>query len=259
MIQTQKENSNSNFIIICDHATNNIPDNFDNLGLSENVLKTHIAFDIGAKEVAVHLSNILDCPLVLSDFSRLLIDPNRGIDDPTLIMKISDNNIIEGNKNIINFNESSEKNRRLKNYYNIYHNKISKLIKSRISNKKYPAIISIHSFTPFWRNKRRNIDVGILWDNDNRLPDIFFEYFKKNSKDLIIGNNIPYSGRLKNDSIYRHATMNGLSNILFEFRQDLISKKNDQISFAELIAKPLLLNKENPILFKKKLYSSLAY
>ena len=109
MIQTQKENSNSNFLIICDHASNNIPYNFDNLGLSENVLKTHIAYDIGAKEVAVHLSNILDCPLVLSDFSRLLIDPNRGIDDPTLIMKISDNNIIEGNKNIINFNESESK------------------------------------------------------------------------------------------------------------------------------------------------------
>ena len=131
-------------------------------------------------------------------------------------------------------------------------------IKSRISSKKYPAIISIHSFTPFWRNKRRNIDVGILWDSDNRLPDIFFEYFKKNSKDLIIGNNKPYSGRLKNDSIYRHATMNGLSNILVELRQDLILKKNDQISFAELIAKPLLLNKDDPFLFKKKFYSSLA-
>ena len=259
MIQTQKEDSESNFFIICDHASNNIPYSYDNLGLNEDILKTHIAYDVGAKEVAVHLSNILDCPLVMSDFSRLLIDPNRGIDDPTLIMKISDDNIIKGNQNIDNFKESNERNKRLRNYYNIYHNKISELIKLRISNKKYPAIISIHSFTPLWKNKKRNIDIGILWDNDYRLPKIFFEYFKKNSKDLIIGDNKPYSGRLKNDSIYKHATMNGLANILVEVRQDLIIKKNTQISIAELIAKPLLLNIKNPILFRKKLYSSLAY
>ena len=97
MIKTQKENKDSNFLIICDHASNNIPSNFANLGLDKEILDTHIAYDIGAKEVSIRLSNILDCPLIMSDFSRLLIDPNRGIDDPTLIMKISDDKIIEGN------------------------------------------------------------------------------------------------------------------------------------------------------------------
>ena len=84
-------------------------------------MNTHIAYDIGAKEVAIHLARILNCPLVMSDFSRLLIDPNRGVDDPTLVMKISDNKIINGNKNIHNFRESAEKNKRIENYYNIYH------------------------------------------------------------------------------------------------------------------------------------------
>ena len=83
-------------MIICDHASNNIPPNFQNLGLDNKLLDTHIAYDIGAKEVAIHLSRILNCPLVMSDFSRLLIDPNRGVDDPTLVMKISDDKIIEG-------------------------------------------------------------------------------------------------------------------------------------------------------------------
>ena len=72
IIKTQKENKDSNFLIICDHASNNIPSNFANLGLDKEILDTHIAYDIGAKEVSVHLSNILDCPLVMSDFSRFV-------------------------------------------------------------------------------------------------------------------------------------------------------------------------------------------
>ena len=252
------QNYESNFLIICDHASNNIPSNFQNLGLDNKLLSTHIAYDIGAKEVATHLSKILNCPLVMSDFSRLLIDPNRGVDDPTLVMKISDDKIIEGNKNVCNFRESDEKNKRIVNYYNTYHDRVSGLIKQKIDNQKYPAIISIHSFTPIWKNKKRDIDIGILWDNDERLPDIFFKYFKENRPDLIIGDNQPYTGRLKNDTIYKHATVNGLSNILIEIRQDLITKKSDQKHFAEILSKPLLLNSDNPVLFSKKLYPSLA-
>ena len=221
-------------------------------------MDTHIAYDIGAKEVAIHLARILNCPLVMSDFSRLLIDPNRGVDDPTLVMKISDDKIIEGNKNIHNFRESTEKNKRIEDYYNSYHKKVSKLVNQKLSNEQFPAIISIHSFTPFWKNIKRNIDIGILWDNDERLPNIFFNYFKENHQELVIGNNQPYTGRLKNDSIYKHATTNGLSNILIEIRQDLISRKGGQKHFAELLSKPLLLNRDNPVLFSKKIYPSLA-
>tara|TARA_B100001057_G_scaffold456326_1_gene503618 strand:- start:411 stop:1151 length:741 start_codon:yes stop_codon:yes gene_type:complete len=245
-------------LILCDHASNNIPPNFQNLGLDNKLLDSHIAYDIGAKEVSIHLSRILNCPLVMSDFSRLLIDPNRGVDDPTLVMKISDDKIIEGNKNIHNFRESVEKNKRIEDFYNTYHDKVSELIKQKIRNEQFPAIISIHSFTPFWKNKKRNIDLGILWDNDERLPNIFFDYFEKNHQKLVIGNNQPYSGRLKNDSIYKHATANGLSNILIEIRQDLITNKSGQKHFAELLSEPLLLNKDNPLLFSKKIYPSLA-
>tara|TARA_Y100001935_G_scaffold121437_2_gene100465 strand:+ start:31098 stop:31838 length:741 start_codon:yes stop_codon:yes gene_type:complete len=245
-------------LIICDHATNNIPSNFQNLGLDNDLLDTHIAYDIGAKEVSIHLSRILNCPLVMSDFSRLLIDPNRGIDDPTLVMKISDDKIIEGNKNIDNFRESIEKNKRIEDFYNTYHDKVSELIRQKTDKEQFPAIISIHSFTPFWKNIKRNIDIGILWDNDKRLPNIFFNYFEKNHPELVIGNNQPYTGRLKNDSIYKHATVNGLSNILIEIRQDLITKKSGQKHFAELLSRPLLQNINNPVLFSKKIYPSLA-
>ena len=258
MINVLNENKESDFLIICDHASNKIPTKFKKLGLSKEILDSHIAFDIGAKEVAVYLSNILECPLVMTDFSRLLIDPNRGIDDPTLIMRISDNKIVEGNRNIYNFKKSKEKDERVKKYYDVYHNKISEFINLREKDEKYPSIISIHSFTPVWRNKKRDIDIGILWDNDYRLPEIFFNYLKENHKNLIIGDNQPYSGRLKNDTLYKHATINGLSNILIEIRQDLITEKKGQKYFANLVSKPLLSNKDNPILFKKSFYQSLA-
>ena len=134
----------------------------------------------------------------------------------------------------------------------------AKILNSFEKNNKSPSIISIHSFTPVWKNKRRDIDIGILWDNDDRLPKIFFDYFKKSHKNLIIGNNKPYSGRLKNDTLYKHGTKEGLPNVLIEIRQDLISNKKDQKYYAKLITEPLIEIKNNSKLFQKKIYKSLA-
>ena len=258
MINTLNEYSESNFLIICDHASNRIPREYKNLGLNEKILTTHIAYDIGVKEVAFHLAKYLKCPLVMSDFSRLLIDPNRGVDDPTLIMKISDGEIIEGNKDISFLINCSEKKHRVDYYYNAYHNKISEIINRSLKKNIFPAIISIHSFTPIYGGNRRSTELGILWDSDRRLPDIFFSYLNKNYKDIIVGNNKPYSGRMKNDTLYRHGTKQGLANILIEIRQDLIIDSAKQKEFSKLIAQPLLENKTNVHLFKRKFYESLA-
>ena len=258
MINTLNEDKESNFLIVCDHASNRIPIEYKNLGLDEEILSTHIAYDIGVKEVASHLAEYLKCPLVMSNFSRLLIDPNRGIDDPTLIMKISDGKIIRGNEGISFLKNCNEKKHRVASYYNIYHNKISEIISRLLKKNIFPAIISIHSFTPSFGGNKRSTELGILWDSDNRLPDIFFSYLNKNHKDIIVGNNKPYSGRMKNDSLYRHGTKQGLANILIEIRQDLIIDSAKQKEFSKLIAQPLLENKSNVNLFKKKFYKSLA-
>tara|TARA_B100000767_G_scaffold89104_1_gene85643 strand:+ start:353 stop:1147 length:795 start_codon:yes stop_codon:yes gene_type:complete len=255
MINIINENKESNYLIICDHASNFIPKEFDNLGLDKGVLDTHVAYDIGAKEVALNLSNLIKCPLIISNFSRLLIDVNRGIDDPTLIMKISDGNIINGNKNLSFFNESDDREERINNYYNHYHKKISDLIKKSTQKNIYPAIISIHSFTPFWGNKKRQTELGILWDKDYRLPNIFFKYFADQTQ-FNIGNNDPYVGYLKNDSLYKHATLQGLPNILLEFRQDLISDQDRQKKMAQIISEVLINNINNTWLFKRVFFGS---
>jgi|TARA_B110000444_G_C18824362_1_gene589519 predicted N-formylglutamate amidohydrolase len=258
MINTLNEDRESNFLIICDHASNHIPSKYNNLGLDKEVLDTHIAYDIGIKEVACYISNSLQCPLVMSDFSRLLIDANRGIDDPTLIMKISDGRKIKGNKNISFLFNCDEKRKRINSYYNIYHEKISDIIKQSIKREVFPAIISLHSFTPLWKHKKRLIELGILWDSDDRVPNIFFNYFMKHQNKLVIGNNKPYSGRMKNDTLYRHGTKQGLPNALIEIRQDLISNEKGQEYFAKIITKPLIQIKNNSNLFQKRIYKSLA-
>ena len=258
MINTINEDKESNFLIICDHASNRIPNEYKRLGLNEEILTTHIAYDIGVKETATYIAKYLECPLVMSDFSRLLIDANRGIDDPTLIMKISDGEIIKGNKSISFLINCSEKKHRINTYYNAYHNKISDIIDRSLKKNIFPAIISIHSFTPFFAGNKRSTELGILWDSDNRLPDIFFSYLNKNYKHLNVGNNKPYTGRMKNDSLYRHGTKQGLANILIEIRQDLINDSAKQKEFSKIIAKPLLENKSNDHLFRKKFFKSLA-
>ena len=258
MINTLNEDKESNFLIICDHASNYIPTEYNGLGLNKAILDTHIAYDIGVKEVALNISEFLQCPLVMSNFSRLLIDANRGIDDPTLIMRISDGNIIEGNKNISSIINCNDKKRRIKFFYDMYHNKILKIINRSISIKVFPAIISIHSFTPLWKGTKRSTDLGILWDSDDRLPNIFFNYLSKSYKDMDIGNNAPYSGRMKNDTLYKHGTSQGLANILIEIRQDLILDSKGQLKFSKLITKPLTDNINNASLFKKKFYKSFA-
>ena len=141
-------------------------------------------------------------------------------------------------------------------YYNKYHKKISDIIDRSIKRGTFPAIISIHSFTPVFWGKKRPIELGILWDSDDRLPNIFFNYLNKNYKNLNVGDNKPYSGRMKNDTLYRHGTKQGIANILIEIRQDLISESVGQLKFSKLISEPLLENNNNISLFKKKIYKS---
>ena len=99
------QGTNDDYLVICDHASNRIPNKYDNLGLNKETIESHRAYDIGISDVAYALSEKIKCPLIMTNFSRLLIDPNRGIDDPTLIPKLSENIKICGNLKT-NFNDN---------------------------------------------------------------------------------------------------------------------------------------------------------
>ena len=218
-------------LLVCDHASNAFPGGPEALGLGLDQLERHIAYDIGAAAVTERLSTLMGVPAVLSGFSRLLIDPNRGLDDPTLIMQLSDGAVVPANRIL----DEAERSRRIERYYEPYHTAIDAGIDAAIAGGTPPAILSIHSFTPHWKGEPRPWHVTVLWDNDPRLPKPLIDGLREDAQ-LFVGENVPYSGELKGDTLYRHGTSRGLAHALIEIRQDLIAEETGQIEWAERLA-----------------------
>ncbi len=223
----------SGVIVVCDHASNAIPSEYANLGLPPSELKRHIAWDVGASGVARTLAEKLSAPAVLSRFSRLLIDPNRGEDDPTLIMRISDGSVIPGNACC----DAKERERRLTRFYRPYDRAIAQTIDAFLAAGQRPALVSVHSFTPLWRGVPRPWQVAVLYDpRDPDFSQAVREALKKANPDLIIGDNEPYRGGLPGDTMDRHGFSRGLPHVLIELRQDLLTDEDRQRQWALRLA-----------------------
>ena len=227
----------SGALIVCDHASNAIPPGYETLGLKREALDRHIAYDIGAAEVTRPLAGLLGAPAVLSTYSRLIIDSNRGLDDPTLVMRFSDGAIVPGNAYI----DPAEIARRVAQFWAPYRSEIAATIDAMASTGEPPALISIHSFTPVWRGLSRRWKVGLLWDRDGRIAKPLIEALIAESGFCAddVGDNEPYDGALAGDTIDAIATSRGLSNALIEIRQDLIAEKKNAVAWAERIARLL--------------------
>ncbi len=217
-------------LILCDHATNRLPPEYGLLGLGEADMQRHIAYDIGAQGVALEMGRRLNATVVSSNFSRLLIDANRGEDDPTLIMQISDGAIVPGNACV----DEAERDRRIARFFAPYHEAIAAEIDASLTQNAIPIIVSIHSFTESWRGVPRKWHAAVLWDKDPRLAAPLLRELRERTG-LEIGDNEPYSGYLRNDTIFRHATLRGLPNALIEIRQDLIREEKGQLEWAALL------------------------
>jgi predicted N-formylglutamate amidohydrolase len=219
-------------VILCDHASNHIPQEYGTLGLDPAQLKRHIAYDIGAEAVVTRLARMLEAPAVLSRFSRLLIDPNRGDDDPTLIMRLSDGAVVPGNRHL----DADERRRRTDRFWRPYHAAITGVIDRCEAAGTPPAIVSIHSFTESWKGVPRPWHVGILWEGDRRLAVPLLEAFRAESG-LIVGENQPYPGSYEGDCCWQHGVKRELPWAIVEIRQDLIRDEAGQIRWAERLAR----------------------
>lgn len=216
-------------ILLADHAMNRLPARYGSLGLDASAFQRHIAYDIGIEGLTRALSERLGVPAVMSCFSRLLIDPNRGEDDPTLIMKISDGAIIPGNYPISN----QEWAHRLDAYHRPYHGAVDAAI-SKVAAKsgKAPLVLSLHSYTPAWKGVPRPWHAAVLWDTDHRAVLPLIEMLRETG-DILVGDNEPYDGALKNDTMYRHCMISGIAHALLEVRQDLIADDNGIAAWAD--------------------------
>lgn len=215
-------------VLICDHASNFIPREYQGLGLGEDMLSTHIAWDIGAEGLTRKLSKILDAPAILARHSRLLVDTNRELHDPTLILSVSDGVRIYGNENI----GDAEREKRIKNYHHPFHAACDELILPK--RKHQPLIIGIHTFTRTFGGITRNLELAVLWNQDRRLAEKFGVAFEKLG--FSVGWNEPYSGEDFFCSMDRHGHDNGLLHTTLEVRQDLVAEEAGQDKFAEIIA-----------------------
>ena len=167
------------------------------------------------------LARTLGAPAVLSTYSRLVIDPNRGLDDPTLVMRYSDGAIVPGNAYI----DAAEIARRGTRLWAPYRQEIGATVDVMIATGEPPALISIHSFTPVMRSLARPWKIGVLWDRDDRIAKPMIEAMlaEPDLRADEVGDNEPYDGALAGDTIDEIATARGLANALIEIRQDLIA------------------------------------
>ncbi|SFK52702.1 N-formylglutamate amidohydrolase [Methylocapsa palsarum] len=220
-------------LLLCDHATNALPDSYGTLGLPQGQLDRHIGYDIGAAWITRRLAADLGAPAILSRFSRLLIDPNRGADDPTLVMRIADGQIVPGNARI----GAAEIERRRAAFWSPYRAAITAKLDAMIASGPPPAVISVHSFTPVLKDTPRPWEIGILWDSDERFAKPLIAALR--DEGFVTGDNEPYDGALEGDTLDEEVTRRGLAGLLVEARQDLVATATDAAAFADKLARVL--------------------
>ena len=219
-------------LFVADHAKRDLPEEYGDLGLPAEEFQRHIAYDIGVETVTRRLAALNGAPAVLANFSRLLIDPNRGEDDPTLIRQLYDGTIVPANYPL----SAEERERRLERFYRPYHDAVAAMTASvAATSGGAPFILSVHSFTPVMQGHVRPWHVGVLWDRDDRAPRSLIDMLKADST-LTVGDNEPYDGALRGDTMYKHAIVSGFAHALIEIRQDLIADDAGAEAWAARLA-----------------------
>lgn len=219
-------------LILCDHASNNIPQEYESFGFAGSALDTHIAWDPGALAVARHLSARFDAPLFWPDVSRLVIDCNRPPESSTLIVTVSEGRKVEANHAL----SEAERKRRLDRIHTPYHSAIDACLGRRLAAGLPTALIAVHSYTPVYLGKARPWQVGIVFDGDRRLADPLIRGLSTDPA-LRVGVNEPYSPA---DEVYytvhRHAAPQGLPAVMIEIRNDQIGDAAGQQGWAGRLA-----------------------
>jgi predicted N-formylglutamate amidohydrolase len=236
LVVTENPEGTGPFAIVCDHASNRIPEEHKSFGFADDALETHIGWDPGALAVARLLSARLGAPLIWPDVSRLVIDCNRAPDASSLIVVESGGMSVPANRGL----SAAERSRRLDRIHTPYHDAIDSCLTRRFAAGLTTALIAIHSYTPVYFGKARPWQVGIVFGDDRRMADRLVRELKAD-KALTVGSNEPYSPA---DQVYytvsRHAGPRGLLAAMIEIRNDEIGDAAGQLSWADRLANSLV-------------------
>ena len=225
------ENALSPFLLICEHASNLFPEKLNNLGLNEEQRLSHIAWDIGAKKLALTMSSKLDATLIAARYSRLVYDCNRSPEASDAMPFDTEVCKVPGNKDI----SSEERSARISEIYQPFQQKISDVI----TNRNETVLVTVHSFTPVFYGKKREISIGFICGDDDRITsemlrlcsDIKFE----------CGKNVPYGpsdGVLH--TILKHGEANQIPCVMIEVRNDLLTSDESINQISDILATRLI-------------------
>lgn len=219
-------------LLVCDHASCRFPESLGDMGLDPFARRCHLAVDIGAGALTERLAERLGITAILAQYSRLVVDCNRELMDPGAFLQFGDGVVIPGNRNL----PQVDKDQRAEVLYWPYHTAVSQHVKRLKNLGSPPSFIAVHSFTPVMDGHARPWHMGVLWDTDKRLRDIFIKDFE--AAGYVVGDNEPYSGKAPQDfTIDHHAQTSDLPHVGIEIRQDMIDSDDGVEKIADVMAK----------------------
>ncbi|MFD2857352.1 N-formylglutamate amidohydrolase [Seohaeicola zhoushanensis] len=217
-------------LLLCEHASAEIPAEFRELGLPPETRFSHAAWDPGALTLSRHLSAAMGVPLVFGAVSRLLYDCNRPPEAPDSVPEKSEIHEIPGNRGLSPEARADRANR-------IYH-PFCAAVDAAMEAARPAALITVHSFTPVYFGKHRPVEIGVLHDTDTRLADALLAELE--GAPYRIERNQPYGpADGVTHSLKRHAIARGLPNVMLEVRNDLLADPARAADVAALLARTL--------------------
>ncbi|WBU61531.1 N-formylglutamate amidohydrolase [Paracoccus albus] len=234
-VEVHNPDGQSDFVVICEHAGRRIPEALGNLGLKESDLTRHIAWDIGARDVAMTLADGLDAPLFMQRYSRLVCDCNRQPDVESFIPAISEATLIPGNSGI----SESDRDARISAIFRPFHDRVSTALDRRSADGKATFLVTIHSFTPVFNGVSRPWEIGVLYNRDKTLSPAMLEILREDTAHCV-GDNQPYSvGDDTDYTIPVFGEARGIPCVEIEIRNDLTEGAWQVGYWADLLAASL--------------------
>jgi predicted N-formylglutamate amidohydrolase len=226
---------NAQLLLLCDHASKAIPKALGGLGISAAELDRHIGWDIGALEAAKELADRLDAPLLASGFSRLVIDCNRWPGGDGSTPEVSDGTPIPANVAL----SKEQIDARAEACFWPYHREVERQIDAMTAGGRRICLLVMHSFTPEMGGFKRPWHLGVLWNDDDRLPRPLLAELRRDHK-LEVGDNEPYSARAAYEyTLTAHARPRSIPHCSLEVRQDLIDTRAEAREWGSWLAAPI--------------------
>jgi predicted N-formylglutamate amidohydrolase len=236
-VETVNAGGRSPFVLSCEHAGRAVPENLGDFGVGAADMDRHIAWDVGAEGMSRQLAALLDAPLVLQRYSRLVVDCNRPFEAPDCFPAESDGTPVPANVGLT----EEDRRQRFEEIHQPFHHALARLLDERMAAGAAPILVAMHSFTPrLAGGPHRPWHLSVLAHRDRRLADSFLHEFQERNPEVPSTYNEPYVvDDLTDYTIPVHGEARGIPHVLLEIRNDLIGDAEGQRRWAALIAETL--------------------